>query len=385
MFFSRKKRFVEPWNTPLSTRLKKLSLSSKKNVIYLYEKPDSSTFRYRAYNMCQALEGSTTWEGHFFFENEISELPFFFSTIEVIIFCRTRWSFAFDHFLEHAKSKKIPLLFDIDDLIFNPDKIPLVMNTLNVSFRENHVSDWFAHASRLFHLGKKCNGTIGTNEYISERLDQTFNTPTFTVNNFLNREQIEASHLLFKNKPKKSKFTLGYFSGSPSHANDFAKIAPELAQLLQEFPDMCLEVAGFMEFPAFLKPFVKKNQIAHTPFVDFVTLQTKIASVDVNLVPLVENEFTNCKSELKFFEAAIVGTVTLATPTYVYRQNIEHGKTGYLCEEGDWHPTIKSIYHKKMDPELKEKANLYCLNKYSPESQLRLIEEMLQKAVCILK
>lgn len=335
--------------------------------------------------MCQSLEGSRTWEGHYFFENEIHELLPFLTKIAVIVFCRTRWSFAFNHFMDQAKNKKIPLLFDIDDLIFNPDKIPLVMNTLNISFREDQVSHWFAYSSRLFQLGKKCDGTIGTNEYISERLSQAFNTPNFTVNNFLNREQIEASARIFNNKPKKRLFTLGYFSGSPSHANDFAKIAPEIAEMLSEFPDMHLEVAGFMDFPAFLKPFVKKKQISHTAFVDFVTLQNKIASVDVNLVPLVDNEFTNCKSELKFFEAAIVGTVTLATPTYVYQHNIEHGKTGYLCEEGDWHPTVKSIYQEKIDLELKEKANLYCLNKYSPESQLASIEQMLQKAVCILE
>jgi glycosyltransferase involved in cell wall biosynthesis len=384
MFFSRKKSFNPPWNIPLPARIQTLTQSSKKNVIYIYEKPDSSTFRYRVYNMCQALEGSKSWEGHFFFENEVQELLSFFSKINVIVLCRTRWSFTLDHFIEQAKCNKIPLLFDIDDLIFNPDKIPLVMNTLNVSFRDDQISHWFAHSSRLLQLGKKCNGTIGTNAYISERLSQAFNTPNFTVNNFLNREQIEASALLFKNKPKKSKFTMGYFSGSPSHANDFAKIAPEIANMLSEFPDMHLEVAGFMDFPVFLKPFVKK-QIFHTPFVDFVTLQTKIASVDVNLVPLVENEFTNCKSELKFFEAAIVGTPTLATPTHVYQQNIQHGKTGYLCEEGDWHPTVKSIYEGKVPPGLKEKANLYCLNKYAPKSQLASIEEMLQKAICILE
>lgn len=385
MFFFRKKKFNAPWNIPLPTRMQKLIQSGSKNVIYIYEQPDSSTFRYRVYNMCQALEGSNSWEGHFFFENEIAELAPFFSKINIIVFCRTKWSFAFDHFIEHAKQNKIPLLFDIDDLIFNPDKIPLVMNTLNIPSRDDHISHWFGYSSRLFQLGKKCHGTIGTNAYISERLTQTFHTPNFTIPNFLNHEQIEASALLFKNKPKKRKFTLGYFSGSPSHVNDFAKIAPELAKLLHEFPEMHLEVAGFMKFPTFLNDFVKNKQISHTAFVDFVTLQTKIASVDVNLVPLVDNEFTNCKSELKFFEAAIVGTPTLATPTYVYQNNIEHGKTGYLCEEGDWHPAIKSIYLQKMDPELKERANLYCLNKYSPKNQLKAIEEMLQKAVSILK
>ena len=34
------------------------------------------------------------------------------------------------------------------------------------------------------------------------------------------------------------------------------------------------------------------------------------------------NKFTNCKSELKFFEAAIAETVTVASPTFNYKNAI---------------------------------------------------------------
>ena len=57
------------------------------------------------------------------------------------------------------------------------------------------------------------------------------------------------------------------------------------------------------------------GRVVREPFVDFIELQRKIAEVDVNLVPLVNNEFSNCKSELKFYEASIVGTVTCAAPS----------------------------------------------------------------------
>lgn len=375
MFF--KNKFKAPWDIPLPTRLTKLLKSSKRKVVYFYEKPDSSTFRYRVYNMCQSLESSTEWTGVYFFEKEIPEVMHYLNEIDALIFCRTRWSLPFDQLIEKAKQKKIPVLFDIDDLVFNLDKVPLVMHTLNTPFTEDTTAHWFSYSSRLWQLGKKCDATIGTNSYISGHLKNTFNTPSYSICNFLNNEQIQASKALFEQPNKNPTFTLGYFSGSASHANDFARIAPEIAEVLSDFPEIQLEVGGFMEFPPSLKSFVKAKRINHSSFVDFITLQKKISKVDVNLIPLIDNEFTQCKSELKFFEAAIVGTVTLATPTHVYQENIQQGKTGYLCEEGDWYTTIKALYQNKVDTNILSHANNYCLNKYSPENQLENIEKVL--------
>lgn len=375
MFF--KPKFQAPWDIPLPLRMQKLLKSAKQKVVYFYEKPDSSTFRYRAYNMCQALEGSKEWVGVYFFESEVPEVSRYLKEVSRLIFCRTRWSLSFGQLIEQAKENGIPVLFDSDDLVFNLDKVPLIMHTLNTPFTEDFTAHWFSYVSRLYQLGKSCTATIGTNPYISTHLKNTFSTPSYSIPNFLNREQIGASEPLFNRPQKNPHFTLGYFSGSPSHVNDFGKIAPEIAELLHDFPEMRLEVGGFMEFPPFLKPFVKTKQIQHTPFVDFLTLQHKIAKVDINLIPLAINDFTECKSELKFFEAAIVGTTTLASPTYVYKENIAHGKTGYLCQEGDWYPTIKNLYQNKADPSLLTAAYTYCLNKYSPESQITAIESVL--------
>jgi len=36
--------------------------------------------------------------------------------------------------------------------------------------------------------------------------------------------------------------------------------------------------------------------------------------VEIVIAPLQENVFTNCKSELKYFEAAIVGTIPSYSP-----------------------------------------------------------------------
>ena len=63
-----------------------------------------------------------------------------------------------------------------------------------------------------------------------------------------------------------------------------------------------------------------------------MNLQRLIAEVEINISPLQNNLFTNCKSELKYFEAAIAGTITVATPTYAFSRAIVDGENGFLAK-----------------------------------------------------
>ena len=102
-----------------------------------------------------------------------------------------------------------------------------------------------------------------------------------------------------------------------------------------------------MELPKYMMHFIAEKRIAILPPVDFLELQKLTASVDVSIVPLVVNEFTNCKSELKFFESAIVDTMTVASDSFAYTQCIKNGENGFLCKPIQWYDVLKEIYLKK--------------------------------------
>jgi glycosyltransferase involved in cell wall biosynthesis len=104
-----------------------------------------------------------------------------------------------------------------------------------------------------------------------------------------------------------------------------------------------------MDFHGEADCLLQEGRIQTVPLVDFMELQRLMAQVDVNIAPLVNNGFTNCKSELKYFEAAIVDTITLATPTYTFANAIENGKNGFLCTPGQWFDTLEQIYLDKVD------------------------------------
>ena len=330
------------WNVPIDLRLRTL-FSRPRRVAWLYENPDTSTFRYRAFNMVEALAADpaqrigATW----FSGDELAQVERICSKLETIVVARFRYSAALDRLLTHARRAGVRILFDSDDLVFDLDYAHLVADTLAQDTESSATWDyWFAYMGRLNAAARLCDGGITTNQYLGTRMSKTLEgKPVSVIPNFLNRQQQAYSLALLEAKRsigwrRQGPLTVGYFSGSPTHNRDFAIAAPSLAHLLATDPDVRVRVVGYLDKTGPLAHF--KDRIEILPHMDYVSLQRAIAEVEINIAPLQENAFTNCKSELKFFEAAAVGTWTIATPTSTFRAAIDDGKTGRLARAHEW-------------------------------------------------
>ncbi|NKW80850.1 glycosyltransferase family 4 protein [Ochrobactrum pecoris] len=167
---------------------------------------------------------------------------------------------------------------------------------------------------------------------------------TAVVPNYLNPQQQEYSTRLFNAKRssnwnRSASIHIGYFSGSPTHLRDFAVALPAVQRLMERDPRIVLRVVGFGAFGNEFERF--GNRVEFFPLQDFLNLQKLISEVEINIAPLQENQFTNSKSELKFFEAAICGTLTLASPTYTFKNSINHEETGFLVPSYNWDDALK--------------------------------------------
>lgn len=372
----------EPWNIPLEQRMQILSQArkqGKKIAAMLYHHADTSTFRYRCYNVYQATLQSGTWQCVYFFMHELEVLKKALPECTLLILARLKWEHAIDDLVRAAHERQIPVLFEIDDLVCNIRYLKLVTNTLNVHFGGAADYDfWFADFSRLQATASLADGFITTNDFLGNKLTERFGKAYQVIPNSLNEEQLKVSEACVQRKKLQNSqkpFTIGYFSGTPSHINDFKMIYREIMQLLEEHSDMVLQVVGFMEFPEAMQPLIQRKRVVFTPLVDFLELQMLIAQVDVNIVPLVQNTFTNCKSELKFFEAAAVETVTVATPNYTYANSVEDTMTGFLCRPGQWYDRILYLYaHAEERQKMAAAARAYCLNRYAGKNFLQQIE-----------
>ena len=140
-----------------------------------------------------------------------------------------------------------------------------------------------------------------------------------------------------------------------------------------------LTIVGYMELSETYSYLVKRQKIRFVPFQTFVGLQYEQAVVDVNIVPLVNNLFSNCKSELKYFESAIVGTVTCATPVHSYAKAITDGKNGYLCKKDQWLSVLEKLYRENEGSRSRRQSCIRerALEQYANRKQLSVLEHML--------
>ncbi|MFV2044512.1 MAG: glycosyltransferase [Anaerolineales bacterium] len=371
-----------PWNRAFEDRVRAL-MKGEYRAVYYYENPDNSTFRYRVYNMIQALEQSQhNTSAAFFTQDELEALGEIVDRADVLIVCRAKYSDVLNRVITKARSKGKRVLFDVDDLIFDPSFAHLVLNTLGQDLGHPDVWDfWFAYMGRIGATLELCERAITTNEFLARRIALHGNKPVSVVPNFLNQEQLEISHRIFQEKKSRgfgrnAQFHLGYFSGTPTHNKDFEILRDALVELLERDPRIVLRTVGYAEPRDLLPDF--RHRIEYFPLQDFVNLQRLIGSVEVNLVPLQDNEFTNCKSELKYFEAGIVGTLSIASPVYTYAKAIQDGENGFLANSFEWSGKLDKLMDAMESyPVMAERAHSDCETRYAWYNQVDLIEQTL--------
>ena len=378
-----KVNYLDPWLATYSERIRMLSLKDRR-VAYFYELPDTSTFRYRVYNMVQTLQLlSTKISASYFFLTDLVHLSEILSLADTLVICRTRYSSQVNYLITSAKARNIKVIFDIDDFVFDTSYVHLILNTLDQDTSHPHAAwdSWFASIGRLGETLKLCDSAITTNRFLAAQVEKWAGKPTKVVPNYLNREQIEFSEKLYVEKTQSSfrrtdSFCLGYFSGTPTHNKDFDIVANAISQILKSRPDVVLRIVGFIDLKGEIRNY--QSQIEFVPLQDFLSLQLLIAQTEVNLVPLQDNIFTNCKSELKFFEAAICGTVSVASPTFTYSEAIHDGVNGYLSCSYEWADKINFLIDNfNLYPEISSQAHQDALNRFAWYNQLNVIESAL--------
>jgi glycosyltransferase involved in cell wall biosynthesis len=297
--------------------------------------------------MAQVLnDAAPDLSASYFFADDHDAFDAIADLADTVIICRSRYGAAVSHLIAKCRARGRRVLFDVDDLVFDPAYTRLLVNTLGLDTYDDRVWDeWFAMTSRLGATLRLCDGAITTNGFLAERITAFSGLPAAVVPNFLNREQLEVSDTVYRarsasaaQRPDET-IVLGYFSGSPSHRLDYAICERAIAEVMRRNEQVQLLVAGYIESSGALDDVA--GRVHKIPFQDYVNLQRMIGNVDFNLMPLQSNTFTDCKSELKFFDAAAVGCISIASPSRTYRAVIDDGVTGYLSRGHEWQGVIE--------------------------------------------
>lgn len=378
--------FSYPWEKETFSDRLKLLKNNTVRIAYFYEKPDNSTFRYRVYNMVplvnQFIEG---YSATYFHLDDLQHIDMIVESCDIFVICRVKYSDKIDHLITRLKARNIKIVFDVDDLIFDVNYLYLILNTLDQQKSEQAWDFWFGMVGRIGQTLKMCDSAVTTNRYLADKIKEFASIPCSIVPNFLNEAQLQVSERIMQEKrvnkfSRNSEIDLGYFSGTPSHNRDFDLISNSLIKILKTYKNVNINIAGYMELKENLKAHL--DRIKFIPFQDYVNLQIMIGKVEVNLIPLQQNDFTNSKSELKYFDASIVGTVSIASPTTVYTDAIENKKNGYIALDHEWDQKISSVID-NMDnyEEIIEVAYDHTIKNYAWYNQVHKVKAWLETII----
>ncbi|MEO6292927.1 MAG: glycosyltransferase, partial [Burkholderiaceae bacterium] len=340
---------------------------SQHRIAYMAENIHSSTYRYRAANMVEVLNAPATdlaagelqTSAACFFSSDLHHAARIAKHADSLVISRYRYDAGIGELIGLFKAQGKRVWFDIDDWVFDTRAIEVIIESLGQQATDEVLNYWYGVVGRMAQTLRLCDGAITTNTFLVSKLRPCVDGPVHVAPNFINAAQLQVSEQMYLRKlatgfAQGERIKLGYFSGSASHNRDFALIAPALEVLLLANPQVELVLVGHLDLAAslgeamvarFWRQFA--DQITQHGFTDYLTLQGLIADVDFNLVPLQSNDFTHCKSELKYFDAAVVGTVSIASPTHAYATAIRHGENGYLAADDAWLAVLQQAIEKR--------------------------------------
>jgi O-antigen biosynthesis protein len=287
-----------------------------------------------------------------------------------------------------AHLRNIPVLFETDDLVFQPERYEQIglLETLSAQDARRLRED-LAGLAQTF---ARCDHVLVTTEFLAGAAT-ALGKPATVHRNSCSAEMLEIGQDAYAQqqarrqaqaKGAKAEVVIGYFSGTGSHNRDFRTVTPVLIDLLRRYPQVVLHLSGHLNIDLAFTPFA--GRIRRAPYVSWRELPYIVAQVDINLAPLeLDNPFCQAKSEIKWSEAAMVGVPTVATGTEAFRHAIIDGETGMLAgEPAAWEAALVRLIE---EPEARwsmgDRARDHVYRSYTPQQRSRELVAAIEKIV----
>lgn len=307
--------------------------------------------RYRARNQAEELElhgfrCSVTIQDNPF-------LPRYAKKFKIFIFHRPIYTKKIAKLFERAKKLGKEIIFETDDLVFDTKYIQETqhykkMNALERKQYERGVGEEILKDPYV----KTC---VTTTSYLAKIL-KGYGKKVFVSKNKLSLKDLELAENLFRSRLKPirdetSTVRIGYFAGTKGHDKNFATIEDTLIKILEKYQNVELVLAGPLNISEKFDKF--QSRIKKLPFALRKEHFRNINDIDINIIPLEkDNPFCEAKSELKFFEAGILGVPSVSINNQTYRETIDDGENGFLAgNENEWLEKLERLI---LDKNLRE-------------------------------
>jgi len=311
------------------------------DLLFVTGTGDSSRFRAGHVAEWLARQGITSSTA----DRDDPRLSAYAERFSIFVFHRTPFTPRLAKLIERVKAAGGEIVFETDDLVYDPAYLRhmdywRVMNPLERASYRNGIG-----AEILSDPSVKV--ATASTAFLADRLAER-GKRVFLVPNRLSEADIRIAEDILGEKKRTPEagggiVRIGYFSGSAGHDRDFATVSDVLLRLLGGHPGLRLLIVGPLVLDERFGRFAAR--IDRKRYVPRGKHFRNVASVDINIAPLeIDNPFCESKSEIKFFEAGIVGVPTVAAATGVFRETIRDGIDGFVAGNGaEWEEKLERL------------------------------------------
>jgi glycosyltransferase involved in cell wall biosynthesis len=326
--------------------------SSGLRLLYISGEPETPGNLYRVARYVEAANAAGA-HASWIRLNQVPEHSQEIAHCNLLVIWRAGWDEHIAQAIETAHRVGAAVVYDIDDLLVD---LEVVRTHFIDGIRTSGLTElqWQEQCARFRTTMAAADFCTAPTEELAANLRRFADSVIVLPNGFDRMSFHVSRHAVRHRRLEKPDglLRIGYAGGSRSHQRDFVVAADAVARVLRNRPHCRLVLFQFRfgedctvpaliteEFPSFRGI---EHQIEWQDIVPPAELPERIARFDINLAPLeVGNPFCEAKSELKFFEAALVDVPTIASPAGPFRRAIRDGETGFLAKNpDDWYAAL---------------------------------------------
>lgn len=318
-------------------------LLSRPNILIIGSLDLPQCKKYRVLQKVELLESM----GYRCEISEYRDIPRVFNKMQLatlVLFYRVPDGELFSLYLSETERLKIATGYDIDDPIFAPDV-----------YAENKNLDMLSHtekqslldsASEYREAMAQCGFISISTPGMQELVKTIFSKPSYLWRNVLDGETLSIVAQQQKRQPpnrvQSELVVITYMSGSRAHDADFSSIEQVLTKIMADYPHVQLLIGGYAAIPDVLQPF--STRIKQFPFSGYAGYFGHLAQSDICVIPLLQDRFNDCKSAIRYLEAAVLGIPTIATNIGDFKNLIINGENGFLASsDEEWDIALRQL------------------------------------------
>jgi glycosyltransferase involved in cell wall biosynthesis len=306
-------------------------------------------------------------------------LPAIVETTDALVVYRVPATVQTLALIDAARERGIPVIFDVDDLIFDPeiaDEIPALR-----LLPKDDADLWLEGVRRYRTTMEHCDGYIGSTAMLVDHARAVVGLPARRFDNGVGLLLARRSDIAIRTPRSAGPLRIGYFSGTTTHDDDWRFVEPAIADTLKKRDDVELWLGGHLN-PG--DDIVRLGaRVRRLPFMHWTDLPAVLRDLDINLAPLEpHSRFNDAKSAIKWLEAALCSTPTIASSTEPFREAIDHEVNGVLATTlDDWRDAVDRLLDDNLLRDgIGSRARRDALLNWSPHVQARRYRAILEEA-----